>query len=121
MTTEDLSQRQYLVRAIYEWCQDFNFTPHLACYVDEQCQVPLIYVENNQIIFNIGTSAIKNIVINAQGVSFNASFEGSNHNIIVPINNVLAIFARENGQGMQFTYIKAKSEVVKKRGLKLIK
>ena len=116
------SQKAYLIRAIYEWCSDNDFTPHLAANVDKNTMVPMQYVQNSQIVLNIAFSATKDLLIDNQWVTFKASFGGSAHDVAVPVANVLAIFAKENGQGMQFEQEETAPEPTKKSsGLKLVK
>lgn len=96
------SQKPYLINAICEWCEDNGFTPYLATMVDKNTMVPMEYVENNQIVLNISMSSTKNLLIDKTWITFKASFNSVVHDIAVPISNVIAIFAQENGQGMQF-------------------
>ena len=96
------SQKPYLVRAIYEWCADNDFTPHLVTFVDANTMVPQQFVRDNKIVLNIAFSAIKNLLINNEWVTFQAAFSGTTHDIAIPVANVLALFAKENSQGMQF-------------------
>ncbi len=116
------SQKPYLIRAIYEWCQDNEFTPYMAANVDEMTQVPKQYVQNGQIVLNISMGATKNILLENEWVTFKATFGGSIQDIAVPVANILAIFAKENGLGMQFNQ-EAKTAVKpeKPSGLKLVK
>lgn len=96
------SQKPYLVRAIYEWCADNDFTPHLVTFVDANTMVPQQFVRDNKIVLNIAFSAIKNLLIDNEWVTFQAAFSGTTHDIAIPVANVLALFAKENSQGMQF-------------------
>ncbi len=96
------SQKPYLVRAIFEWCNDNQYTPYLATQVDKNTIVPLEYVENNQIVLNIAPEAINELQMNNDWITFKAMFNGIPYDIAIPIYNVIAIFAKENGQGMQF-------------------
>lgn len=97
-----LSTRPYLIRAIYEWCMDAGFTPHLLVQVDEHTRVPQGYVKDGQIVLNIGAGAVRDLAIDNDWVLFSARFSGISHEIAVPINRIAAIFARENGQGLHF-------------------
>ncbi len=97
-----LSTRPYLIRAIYEWCNDAGFTPHILVQVDEHTRVPAGYVKDGQIVLNIGGNAVRNLAIDNDWVLFSARFSGTSQEIAVPINRIAAIFARENGQGMHF-------------------
>jgi len=97
-----VSTKPYLIRAIYEWCVDQGFTPYMAVQVDPHTRVPSGYVRDGQIVLNIGSEATHQLKIDNDQVTFQARFNGVAHQIIVPISNVMAIYARENGQGMAF-------------------
>ena len=114
------SQKPYLIRAMYEWCQDNGFTPYLASAVDTNTQVPQQYVKNKEIVLNIAFSATKDLLIENEWITFKATFSGTTHDIAIPVANVLALFAKENGQGMQFEQEKM-PEKKPKGGLKLVK
>ena len=96
------STRPYLVRALYEWCTDNGLTPYVAVAVDETVQVPREYVKNNEIVLNISFDATSSLKLGNDFIEFKARFAGSARNIMVPIGRVIAIYARENGQGMAF-------------------
>lgn len=100
MTT--VSTKPYLVRAIYEWCVDQGFTPHLAVIVDERVVVPPGYAREGQIVLNVGPDATNNLLMGNDRITFQARFGGVSHSLLVPMSNVLAVYARENGQGMAF-------------------
>lgn len=92
----------YLVRAIHEWCIDNGLTPHLLVKVDARTRVPMAYVKEGEIVLNVNYTAVKELVIDNEGVSFSARFNGVAQSLYVPIGRVAGIFARENGQGMFF-------------------
>ena len=95
--------RPYLMRALNEWILDNDCTPYVL--VDAGLpgvQVPQDYVNNGQIVLNISPSAIRSLLINQEGLSFNARFGGVPMDIYVPLIAILAIYAKENGQGMVF-------------------
>jgi stringent starvation protein B len=96
------STRPYLIRALYEWCTDNGLTPYVAVSVDETVQVPREYVKNNEIVLNISFDATSSLKLGNDFIEFKARFAGSAREIMVPITNVIAIYARENGQGMAF-------------------
>ncbi len=96
------SQKPYFLRAIYEWCTDNEFTPHLLTFVDANTIVPQQFVRDNQIVLNIAFSATKDLIIDNEWITFKATFSGNILDIAIPTANVLALFAKENGQGMQF-------------------
>ncbi len=95
--------RPYLIRAIYDWIVDNGMTPHLL--IDSQfedVQVPRQYEQDGKIVLNISSTATQNLDINNEAVEFSARFEGEATVIYIPISHVLAIYTRENGQGMMF-------------------
>lgn len=96
------STRPYLIRALYEWCTDNGFTPYVAVSVDNTVQVPREYVKNNEIVLNIGFAATSSLTLGNDFIEFKARFGGAAREILVPISHVIAIYARENGQGMAF-------------------
>jgi len=99
---ESSSTRPYLIRALYEWCTDNGFTPYIAVQVDEGVQVPREYVKNGEIVLNISFDATSSLKLGNDFIEFKARFAGTAREIIVPVGRVIAIYARENGQGMAF-------------------
>jgi len=102
LTPSPSSTRPYLIRALYEWCTDNGYTPYIAAFVDERVQVPREHVKNNEIVLNISMDATSALKLGNEFVEFKARFSGSAREIMVPIDRVIAIYARENGQGMAF-------------------
>lgn len=98
----DISTKPYMLRAIYEWCTDSGFTPYLAVKVDAATTVPMEYVKKGEIVLNISFGATSGLKMDNDAVHFHARFGGVSREIYVPVNNVLAIYANENGQGMAF-------------------
>lgn len=96
------STKPYLVRAIHEWCCDNGFTPYLAVVVDGGTRVPIEFVRDGQIVLNIGSEATNRLRLGNDAIEFQARFGGVVRDISVPIGNVAAIYARENGAGMAF-------------------
>ena len=99
---ESTTTRPYLIRALHEWCTDNGFTPYLAVRVDDSVQVPREYVKDGEIVLNVGLDATSGLVLGNDFVEFKARFGGKPREIMVPVSRVLAIYARENGQGMAF-------------------
>jgi stringent starvation protein B len=99
---ESTSTRPYLIRALYEWCTDNGFTPYVAVLVDDSVQVPREYVKNGEIVLNISYDATSSLKLGNDFIEFKARFAGTAREIMVPVNRVIAIYARENGQGMAF-------------------
>lgn len=91
-----------MIRAVYEWCVDNGLTPHLMVLVDAGTRVPMGFVKDGEIVFNINYSAIKGLQMENDAITFSARFNGVPQNIYIPIVAVKGIFARENGQGMFF-------------------
>ncbi len=103
MSQDDLpSTRPYLIRAIHEWCCDNGFTPYIAVAVDEWVQVPREFVKDGEIVLNTSYDATGNLRLGNDFIEFKARFGGVARDIRVPIDHVLAVYARENGQGMAF-------------------
>jgi stringent starvation protein B len=94
--------RPYLIRALYEWCTDNGLTPYVAVLVDETTRVPREYVKNGEIVLNISFDATSSLKLGNDFIEFKARFSGVAQEIIVPVGRVIAIYARENGQGMAF-------------------
>jgi len=96
------STKPYLVRALHQWCVDHGFTPYLAVFVAGQVRVPMDYVSNDEIVLNISPEACQELQLDNEWISFKARFAGIPREIYVPISHVMAIYAKENGQGMSF-------------------
>jgi stringent starvation protein B len=96
------STRPYLIRALHDWCSDNGFTPYIAVFVDASVQVPTEYVKNNEIVLNVGFEATTALKLGNETIEFKARFGGMSRDILVPVDHVIAIYARENGQGMAF-------------------
>ena len=99
---ESTSTRPYLIRALYDWCTDNGFTPYVAVQVDDSVQVPREYVKNGEIVLNISFDATSSLKLGNEFIEFKARFAGTAREIMVPVSRVIAIYARENGQGMAF-------------------
>ena len=96
------STRPYLIRALHEWCTENGFTPYIAVHVDASVRVPAEYVKNGEIVLNVGFEATSALKLGNESIDFKARFGGSSREISVPVTHVIAIYARENGQGMAF-------------------
>ncbi|CAN7248600.1 ClpXP protease specificity-enhancing factor [Acidovorax sp. LjRoot129] len=99
---ESTSTRPYLIRALYEWCTDNGLTPYVAVRVDDSVQVPREYVKDGEIVLNISFDATSALQLGNDFIEFKARFGGKPREILVPVGRVIAIYARENGQGMAF-------------------
>lgn len=97
------SRRPYLIRAIYDWATDNGYTPHLLVAADaEGVIVPREYVQEGRITLNISAMAIQTLDLQADPIWFSARFSGRPFDVQVPVGAVLAVFARENGEGIVF-------------------
>jgi stringent starvation protein B len=97
------SKRPYLIRALNEWILDSDLTPYLMVDVrGEEIRVPSEYVSGGKIVLNISPSAVRDLVLGDDAISFSARFGGRPHSVYVPVSQVLAIYARETSEGMMF-------------------
>jgi stringent starvation protein B len=104
------SNKPYLIRALHQWCTDFGFTPFIAVFVDARVEVPMEFVKNDEIVLNLSVEACHQLQIENDWISFQARFGGIPRKIMVPVSHVLAIYARENGQGMSFPFDPAQAK-----------
>lgn len=93
----------YMIRALYEWIIDNDMTPYVLVNAENEfAHVPRQYVDNGKIVLNLIPNAISNLELGNDHISFNARFSGKDTNVVFPVAAVLAIYAKENGQGMVF-------------------
>lgn len=97
-----VSTKPYFVRAIFEWCVDQGLTPYVTVVVGPATRVPREFVKDGQIVLNIGPDATSQLLLGNEEITFQARFNGVAFPVVVPIDAVAAIFAKENGQGMAF-------------------
>jgi len=98
----EIPTKPYILRALYEWCADNGYTPHLAVRVDAHVQVPAEYVKGGEITLNISPTAVHKLQMGNERIEFSARFGGVARQISVPIAAVHALYARETGHGMTF-------------------
>ena len=98
----EISTKPYLIRAIHQWCTDSGYTPYIAVLADETVRVPRDFVKNGEIVLNISPLATSRLQLGNETIEFQARFGGVAREVMVPIDRVLAVYARENGQGMAF-------------------
>ena len=98
----EIPTKPYLLRALFEWCVDNGYTPHLAVRVDSRTQVPNEYVKNGEITLNVSPNAVHKLQLGNELIEFSARFGGMARQISVPVTNVYALYARETGHGMTF-------------------
>ncbi len=103
MESKSKSKRPYLIRALYEWIIDCELTPYLMVSVDsDQVRVPADYVSDGRIVLNVSPAAIRDFLVADASVSFAGRFGGRPFDVYLPTNSVVAIYARETGEGMVF-------------------
>ncbi|HKI64618.1 MAG TPA: ClpXP protease specificity-enhancing factor [Burkholderiales bacterium] len=98
----EIPTKPYLLRALYEWCVDNGYTPHLAVKVDAQTRVPPEHVRNGEITLNVSPGAVHKLQMGNDLIEFSARFAGAARQLSVPVANVYALYARETGHGMTF-------------------
>ncbi len=96
------STKPYLIRALYQWCIDNSLTPYVAVFVDHSVDVPQEYVSQGEIVLNVSPAACQAIVIDNESIQFKARFNGVPKEIYLPLTHIMAIYSRENNQGMSF-------------------
>jgi stringent starvation protein B len=108
---ESHSTRPYLIRGLYEWCTDNGFTPFIAVLVDDSVRVPNEFVKDGEIVLNISFDATSALKLGNEYIEFKGRFGGVARDILVPVDRVLAIYARENGQGMAFPLLASSAAI----------
>ena len=111
-STESTSTRPYLIRALHEWCVDNGFTPLITVQVDANTQVPKEHVKDKEIVLNLSFDATSGLKLGNDYIEFKARFSGVARDILVPVNRVMAIYARETSQGMAFPIVGANVAVL---------
>ena len=110
------STKPYLVRAIFDWCLDEGFTPHILVVLSDQVVVPKGHDQNNEIVLNLSPTSVTKLVIDDL-VSFSSRFAGIHEDVLIPIDSIKSIYAQENGEGIYFSdkntiKVKAKDKVL---------
>ena len=97
------SSKPYILRALHEWISENNCTPLvLVSSKHEDVQIPSGIDEDGKVVLNVSYGATQNLEIANEGILFDARFSGKSQNLYIPVESILAIYARENGQGMMF-------------------
>ncbi|MEM7193475.1 MAG: ClpXP protease specificity-enhancing factor [Pseudomonadota bacterium] len=100
---DSVSTKPYLIRAIYDWAVDCELTPQVLVAVDHpEVEVPVDFAKDGQIVLNLHPQSVRNLEIGAGYLMFSARFAGKPFDVVVPVDAVMAIYARENGQGIVF-------------------
>ena len=104
------SRRPYLIRAIYDWCLDIGHTPHALVAADYPgVVVPRDYIKEGRITLNLSPMAVQSLDLKAEPIWFSARFGGKTFDVFIPSGAVLAVFSRENGEGIVFGEIEPPS------------
>ncbi|MDR2000976.1 MAG: ClpXP protease specificity-enhancing factor [Zoogloeaceae bacterium] len=101
------STKPYFVRAIFEWCVDQGLTPYISVAVDAGTRVPREFVKDGRIVLNISPDAASQLLLKNEAITFQARFNGVAFPVVVPMDAVAAVFAKENGQGLSFEPVSA--------------
>ena len=96
------STKPYLVRSIYDWCADSNFTPYISAKIISGVKVPKNYIKSNEIILNLSIDSTSKLIFDNEFISFTTRFNGKNEDIFLPMESILGIYSKENGQGIFF-------------------
>ena len=111
MEFQSSPKRPYLLRAYYDWLVDNEFTPYLVVDADYYgVNVPVEYVKDGQIVLNLSPNATGNLALTNDFISFSARFQGVSRDIYIPMGAAIAIYARENGDGVMFEFEEAYNE-----------
>ena len=103
MSGEMTSNRPYLIRALFSWISDNNMTPHVLVDAEvEGVQVPDQAIQKGKVILNIDHAAVHELEMGNEWLTFSARFSGKRHAVTVPVEAILAIYSKENGQGIVF-------------------
>lgn len=105
------SSRPYLIRALYEWINDNNETPHILVNTEiHGVEVPSGFDNDGEIVLSLSPSAVNHLRMNNDKISFVGGFKGVKHNLVIPTRAVRAVYSRETGQGMIFDELEDDSE-----------
>ena len=123
------STKPYLIRSIYDWCTDSNFTPYIIATIITGVKVPKNHIKSNEIVLNLSLDSTNKLIFDNNFISFSARFEGKNQDIFLPIESIAGIYSKENGEGIFFEVDermlgekeKNKERKIKKSHLSLVK
>ena len=121
--------KPYLIRGLYEWLLDNEVTPYVLVDANaESVMIPKGIATDGKVVLNLAPSAIQGLEMSNEYLSFSARFGGVAQDVYCPMSSVLAIYARENGEGMMFqpeeseqTSSEDKPPKPSKPGLKVVK
>ena len=97
-----LSTKPYLIRSIYDWCTDSNFTPYVAAKIISGVKVPAKNIKSKEIILNLSLESTNKLIFDNDFISFSARFNGKNQDIFLPMESMSGIYSKESGEGLFF-------------------
>tara|TARA_B100000787_G_scaffold94331_1_gene69662 strand:+ start:407 stop:787 length:381 start_codon:yes stop_codon:yes gene_type:complete len=97
-----LSTKPYLIRSIYDWCTDSNFTPYVAAKIISGVKVPAKNIKSKEIILNLSLESTSKLIFDNDFISFSARFDGKNQDIFLPMESISGIYSKESGEGLFF-------------------
>jgi len=97
-----LSTKPYLIRSIYDWCTDSNFTPYVVAKIISGVKVPAKNIKSKEIILNLSLESTNKLIFDNDFISFSARFNGKNQDIFLPMESISGIYSKENGEGLFF-------------------
>jgi len=97
-----LSTKPYLIRSIYDWCTDSNFTPYVVAKIISGVKVPAKNIKSKEIILNLSLESTSKLIFDNDFISFSARFDGKNQDIFLPMESISGIYSKENGEGLFF-------------------
>ena len=97
-----LSTKPYLIRSIYDWCTDSNFTPYVVAKIISGVKVPAKNIKSKEIILNLSLESTSKLIFDNDFISFSARFNGKNQDIFLPMESISGIYSKENGEGLFF-------------------
>ena len=111
------SKNYYLINAIYQWCLDSQFTPHILVVNNDDLtlQLPKNFSDSKELIFNISNTAVKNLIIEKNNIEFNARFNGIACSLNIDIKNILYIFAKEINDGVVLDHSRSENNTRNKK------
>ena len=112
-------KKPYLIKAIYEWCADYDQTPLIIVNPIKQSIIPQYFKKSNEITFNISQSATKNLHMGKETISFSARFNGVEESLIISYSEIAGIFSKESQDGLFFDKLSSDEEV--QRGIDIQK
>ena len=96
------STKPYLIRSIYDWCTDSNFTPYIVAKIISGVKAPATHVKSKKIVLNLSLASTNKLIFDNDFISFSARFDGKNQDIFLPMESISAIYSKENGEGLFF-------------------